>query len=65
MYDDIVCMGISITIFGVLYEDARLKDILFAFAYPSEFKFLIHVYLWFLYLFCHLDVVVKPSSTLK
>ena len=45
VYEEVASVGRAIAIFGVLYEDTRLEDILFAFAYPREFESLLHIVL--------------------
>lgn len=51
VYEEITSIRVSVTIFWVLYQDAWLEDILFAFAYPREFESLLHIVL--LFLFCY------------
>jgi len=48
VYEEITSIRVSVTILGVLYQDAWLEDILFAFAYPREFESLLRIFILFL-----------------
>ncbi|ERJ64417.1 hypothetical protein HMPREF1554_02099 [Porphyromonas gingivalis F0569] len=41
--EEVACIRVSVAIFGVLYQDAWLEDILFALADPREFESLLHI----------------------